>query len=167
MSIQFSQVIATQPNGNKSNFLMKAFNLRELGERASPILALDDFVVTGRPFPPHPHAGFAAVTYVFEDSLGSLRSRDSLGNDLVTGPGGIVWTHAGSGIVHHEVPAETGRPLHGLQSFVNLSSTNRLTAPRLLRLTSSEVHEWRTDAGDRVRVLAEVRHGFPDLSEFS
>jgi hypothetical protein len=32
-----------------------------------------------------------------EDSEGKLRSRDSLGNDLVTGPGGIVWTQAGSG----------------------------------------------------------------------
>ena len=57
----------------------------------------DEFRVTGRPFPPHPHAGFSAVTYVLEDSEGKLRSRDSLGNDLVTGPGGIVWTQAGSG----------------------------------------------------------------------
>ena len=153
VSMQFSRVIATEPNGDTSNFSMKAFNLRELGEVASPVLHLDDFIVSGRPFPPHPHAGFAAVTYVFEDSPGGLRSRDSLGNDWVTGPGGIVWTHAGSGMIHHEVPAETGRPLHGLQIFVNLSSKNKLTAPRLMRLTRSEVPEWRGSAGDRVRVL--------------
>jgi redox-sensitive bicupin YhaK (pirin superfamily) len=84
----------------------------------------DEFRVTGRPFPPHPHAGFSAVTYVLEDSEGKLRSRDSLGNDLVTGPGGIVWTQAGSGLIHEELPADSNRELHAVQVFVNLSSRN-------------------------------------------
>ena len=30
--------------------------------------------VRGQPFSPHPHAGFSAVTYVFEDSEGSLEA---------------------------------------------------------------------------------------------
>lgn len=120
---------------------------------------LDHFRVTGRPFPPHPHAGFAAVTYLFEDSLGGLRSRDSLGNDLVTGPGGIVWTEAGRGLLHEEVPAETGRDLHAVQIFVNLSAKNKLVAPRLLRLESAEVPEWRSIAGDRVRAVVGSFYG--------
>jgi redox-sensitive bicupin YhaK (pirin superfamily) len=71
----------------------------------------------------------------------------------VIGPGGIVWTQAGSGVIHEELPAETGRELHGLQIFVNLSSKNKLTPPQVLRLEKSEVAEWRSDAGDRVRVV--------------
>ena len=113
---------------------------------------LDDFRVRGQPFSPHPHAGFSAVTYVFEDSEGSLRSRDSLGNDVVVGPGGIVWTQAGSGVIHHEVPADD-RELHGLQLFVNLSAKNKLVEPRMLRLQGDDVPEWSNDAGDRARIV--------------
>ena len=152
MSIQFSPVVAAHNKGNGS-FFVKALALDELGVRDSPIMVVDDFRVRGRPFPPHPHAGFSAVTYVFEDSEASLRSRDSLGHDIVVGPGGIVWTQAGSGVIHHEVPAEPRRELHGLQVFVNLSAKNKLAAPQTLRLSSREVPEWRNDAGDLVRVM--------------
>jgi redox-sensitive bicupin YhaK (pirin superfamily) len=47
---------------------------------------------------------------------------------------GIVWTQAGSGVICHEIPAETGCELHGLHIFVNLSPENKLVAPELLRL---------------------------------
>lgn len=152
MSIKFSRAIAAQKRGGGA-FAVKVFDLGELGEEGSPVVVLDDFRVRGRPFPPHPHAGFSAVTYVFEDSLGSLRSRDSLGNDVVVGPGGVVWTLAGSGVIHHEVPAQDDRELHGLQLFVNLSAKNKLASPRMLRLAANEVPEWRGEAGDRVRVV--------------
>ena len=152
MPIQFSQVVAAQARG-QSGLSLNAIDLHQLGGRASPIAVLDHFRVRGRPFPPHPHAGFSAVTYVFEDSRAGLRSRDSLGDDVVVGPGGIVWTHAGRGVIHEELPADNDRELHGLQIFVNLSSKNKLTAPQMLRLASSEVPEWRSDAGDRVRVV--------------
>lgn len=153
MAIEFSPVISSRQNASSGTFLVRALDLSALGEWGLPVLVLDHFRVTGRPFPPHPHAGFAAVTYVFEDSQGGLRSRDSLGNDLVTGPGGIVWTEAGRGLLHEEVPAETGRELHAVQIFVNLSAENKLITPRLLRLESAEVPEWRSIAGDRVRAV--------------
>jgi len=153
VSIHFSPVIAAQDRGTGGAFSVKALDLARAGDSASPVLVLDDFRVKGRPFPPHPHAGFAAVTYVFEDSPGGLRSRDSLGNDVVTGPGGIVWTQTGSGLIHEELPADSQRELHGLQIFVNLSSKNRLAAPQMLRLESQQVPEWRSEDGDRVRVL--------------
>jgi len=153
MSVQFSRVIAARPDGNGDAFSIQSIDLHELGKRASPITVLHNFRVRGRPFTPHPHAGFSAVTYVFEDSQGALRTRDSLGHDLVTGPGGIVWTQAGSGLIHEETPADPDRELHGLQVFVNLSSKNKLAAPQVFRLETSEVPEWRSDAGDRVRVV--------------
>jgi len=114
---------------------------------------MDDFRVRGQPFGPHPHAGFAAVTYVFEDSAASLRSRDSLGHDLVVGPGGMVWSHAGSGMLHEELPADLRQELHGLQFFVNLSAKHKLSEPRVLQLLPDQVPEWRRETGDRVRVV--------------
>jgi len=153
MSIEFSPVIAARAQGNGSPFSVRSVDLHKLGEGASPVVLLDDFRVTGRPFGPHPHAGFSAVTYVFEDSVGDLRSRSSLGNDLVIGPGGVCWTEAGSGVIHEEVPADPARELHGVQIFVNLTARNKLVAPRVLGLEGSEVPEWRSEAGDRVRVV--------------
>lgn len=93
-----------------------------------------DFRVPGLPFSPHPHVGFAAVTNVFEDSSGGVRNRASTGADLVLGPGAIVWTYAGSGIVQEEIPAEPGVELHGVQIFDNLSATGMLTRPEVHNL---------------------------------
>ena len=98
-----------------SSFL--SFDLDALGVSASLVAVLDDFRVLGLPLCPHPHAGFAAVTYVLEDSPGDLRSRASSGIDIVVGPGGIVRTHAGNGVVHDEVPAVPGREVHEIQIF--------------------------------------------------
>ena len=152
MTMQISPVISARTRGDGS-FSVKTIDLDALGDRASPVVLLDDFRVRGQPFGPHPHAGFSAVTYVLEDSQGSLRSRDSLGNDNVVGPGGIVWTEAASGVMHEEVPAESGRELHGLQIFVNLSAKNKLIPPKVLRLFGGEVPEWQDEAGGRVRVV--------------
>jgi redox-sensitive bicupin YhaK (pirin superfamily) len=151
--IEFSSIFAAKLWGAGDGFSAKGVNLYERGEQASPVAVLDDFRVNGRPFPPHPHAGFSALTYVFEDSEGGVRSRDSLGNDVVVGPGGIVWLQAARGALHQEVPAESGRELHGAQIFVNLSSKNKLAASRTLWLESSVVPEWQSEAGDRVRVV--------------
>ena len=153
MSIQFSSVIPAQTRDDGRNFSVKSIDLDTLGVRASPVAVLDDFLVRGQPFAPHPHAGFSAVTYVLEDSPTGLRSRDSLGHDVVVGPGGIVWTQAGRGMMHEELPAEPDRALHGVQIFVNLSATNKLAAPQLLQLANDAVEEWRNDAGDRVRIV--------------
>src|ERR1700750_2703623 len=102
MPIQLSPVIAAKPRSliGFSSFLH--VSLETPGVSESPVVVLNDFRVGSLPFCPHPHAGFGAVTYVPEDSPGDLRSRASSGIDLVVGPGGIVWTHAGSGVVHDE-----------------------------------------------------------------
>jgi redox-sensitive bicupin YhaK (pirin superfamily) len=153
MAIKFSPIIEAKSWGTGDGFSAKGFNLYERGEQASPVAVLDDFRVSGRPFPPHPHAGFSALTYVFEDSESGVRSRDSLGNDVVVGPGGIVWFQAAQGALHQEVPAEIGRELHGAQIFVNLSSKNKLAAPLTRWLASDAVPGWPSKNGDRVRVV--------------
>jgi redox-sensitive bicupin YhaK (pirin superfamily) len=153
MSIHFSGKIGSVAHGLGSTFSVNRFRLHELGEGASPVLLLEKFRVIGHPFGPHPHAGFSAVTYVLEDSAGALRSRSSLGNDIVIGPGGIVWTQAGSGLLHDELPAQPGRELHALQVFINLTSEHKLLAPRVFQLERSQMREWHGPRGDRVRVL--------------
>ena len=152
MSVQLSPVMPATTWENGGVFSANSIRLHDLGERASPVAVLDDFRVRGRPFGPHPHAGFSALTYVFEDSQGRARSRDSLGNDVVIGPGGIVWFQAARGAMHHEFPAEEGSELHGAQIFVKLSAKNKFIAPRTFWLDASEVPEWRNEHGDRVRV---------------
>jgi redox-sensitive bicupin YhaK (pirin superfamily) len=151
MTIEFSTLVAAQSRGAADAFAVSSIDTQALGHDG-PIVVLDHFRVTGRPFTPHPHAGFSTVTYVFEDSESGLRSRDSLGNDFLTEPGGIVWTQAGSGVIHEELPAQPDRQLHGMQIFVNLSARNKLAAPRALRLDRNQIPQVRTARDDRVRV---------------
>ncbi|BEU98558.1 pirin family protein [Acidovorax sp. DW039] len=140
-------------------FSVNSLPLHAMGESTSPLVMLDDFRVSGRPFPPHPHAGFSAVTYVWEDSATGLRSVDSLGHDVQVGPGGIVWTQAGRGVLHQEAPAVSGRELLGVQFFVNLSSAHKLSAPQTLWLDAAQVPVWSDDEGNSVRVVVGTHGG--------
>lgn len=153
MAIQFSPVIAVQARGDGHPFISHRVDLDKLGRLASPILMFDQGHVHGRPFSPHPHAGFSAVSYLFEDSQDALRTRDSLGNNVLTGPGGMVWTQAGNGLVHEEMAATADGDLHMVQMFVNLPREGKLAPPRVFHLDRDAVPEWRSGAGDRVRVL--------------
>ena len=133
-------------------FSVRVLDLHELGDWASPLIFVFQGRQIGGGFPIHPHAGFSAISLVFEDSQTGLRTRDSLGNDFVVDPGGIAWTEAASGVVHDELPAEPERELNGAQIFVNLSSEHKFGAPRVFHLTGSQVPVWQSNAGDRVRV---------------
>lgn len=132
---------------------MVHFDVRQIDDGRSPIMLLDDFRVSGRPFGPHPHAGFSAITYVFDDSPGALRSRDSLGNDLTIGPGGIVWLQSGRGALHEETPEEFGREIHGAQIYVNLHAANKALSPQTFWLHGPDVPSWKDEHGNVVRII--------------
>ncbi|WP_293853767.1 pirin family protein [uncultured Alsobacter sp.] len=132
---------------------VRRVDLGAFGTDVSPVALLDDFRVSGRPFGPHPHAGFSAVTYVFEDSPGSLRSRGSLGTDVVIRPGGLVWLEAASGALHEETPASDGVPLTGAQIYVNLSARGKAGAAATHWLQPEAVPAWTDGGGDRVSIL--------------
>lgn len=149
--IQLSTVLQAHGRGDRL-FSVRSLDLGRLGRAASPVVVLDDFRVIRGPFGPHPHAGFSAVTYVFPDSDGGLRNRDSFGGHHVVGPGGLCWLQAGRGALHEELPSDAGRELHGLQIFVNLSARNKLADPGTFALDGDAVPEWHGPAGDRVRV---------------
>lgn len=153
MATHVSDIVQARRHSSGGIFSVNTIDLAQLNGLASPLVLLDNFRVSGQPFGPHPHAGFSAITYVFEDSGVALRSRDSLGNDLEIGPGGIVWLQAGRGAQHQEVPAARGAELHGAQIYVNLSMRNKLADPRTMYMLPGQVPEWRNEAGDRIRVL--------------
>lgn len=104
-----------------------------------PFLMVDHFHMTQPVFPPHPHAGFSAVTYLFEESETGFRNRDALGFDGPIEPGDLHWTLAGSGTLHEEFPLEPGKLAHGLQIFVNLPERSQLQAPRALHLSRHDM----------------------------
>lgn len=99
-----------------------------------PFIAVDHFRMTAPTFPPHPHAGLSAVTYLFDDSPTGLLNRDSLGHHGPIEPGALHWTLAGAGVMHEELPLQPRREAHGLQIFVNLPAAQKLRAPQALQL---------------------------------
>ena len=84
----------------------------------------------GLPFGPHPHKGFETLTFIEE---GPLAHRDSTGGAHVSGPGGVQWMTAGSGIVHAEVSPEEflrdGGPTHMIQLWMNLPAALKGVPP--------------------------------------
>jgi redox-sensitive bicupin YhaK (pirin superfamily) len=129
----------------------RAFGLRGMAELIDPFLGVDHAWMSGPTFPPHPHAGISAVSYLFLDSETGIDNRDSIGNHNLIQPGGLHWTTAGRGIVHEEVPAQAGKTVHSLQIFVSLSHEWQSSAPFALSLAQHEVPVVQL-SGARVRV---------------
>lgn len=153
MALHFSPVAMAQRSSHGSSFSAYRLDLRTLEGFTGPIMGFDHFLMAGPTFAPHPHAGFSAVSYLFADSPGGLRNRDSLGNDLVIEAGEAVWTQASSGIVHDEFPARNGLAAHGLQLFVNLSRASKDLPPKMLHATHADIPELEID-GASIRVIA-------------
>lgn len=116
-----------------------------------PFIGIDHAWMSAPTFPPHPHAGFSAVTYLFLDSETGMANRDSLGTRNLIEPGGLHWTAAGQGVVHEEVPALTGSATHLLQIFVNLPEDRQNAAPFALSLAPQDVPVVQRP-GARIRV---------------
>ncbi len=90
-----------------------------------PVLNVDWFEMSGPTFPPHPHAGFSAVTYLFADSPNGFINRDSMGEVQDIRPGGLHWSRASRGMMHEEVPIPDAGPVQGLQIFINLPADSQ------------------------------------------
>ncbi|KAH9536660.1 hypothetical protein CY35_16G011400 [Sphagnum magellanicum] len=115
-----------------------------------PFLLLDYFSSTGSAgFPDHPHRGFETVTYMLE---GAFTHQDFLGHKGKLEAGDVQWMTAGRGIVHSEMPANTGLQ-RGLQLWVNLSSKDKMIPPNYQELQSKDVPKAEKD-GVQVAVIA-------------
>jgi len=111
----------------------------EMAEPIDPFLGVDHAWMSAATFPPHPHAGFSAVSYLFLDSETGVHNQDSLGTRNHIQPGGLHWTAAGGGVVHEEVPAEAGKTVHMLQIFVNLAVERQGAEAFALSLEAQDV----------------------------
>jgi len=91
----------------------------------------------GMQVPPHPHIGLQTASWLFE---GLVLHRDSLGSRQLIRPGELNLMTAGRGIAHSEESA-LGRPpvLHGLQLWIALPGSDRLTEPRFAHHASLPV----------------------------
>jgi len=82
-----------------------------------PFVLWDHFDIgAGHGFPDHPHRGFEAITYMLG---GGMNHKDNLGNDAFVAECGAQVFCAGNGIVHSEMPAESGNST-GIQLWINL-----------------------------------------------
>lgn len=82
----------------------------ESGLAIGPCLVLSDFQMPQPFFPPHPHAGFSVMTYMFPDSAGAFIYRDSLGDHSRIEPGALHWSQAAAGSSTRRCPSSPARP---------------------------------------------------------
>ncbi len=126
---------------------------QHLPDHLGPFLAFDHFEMAQPFFPPHPHAGFSAVTYMLPQSRGGFVNRDSRGNRSLIRPGALHWTQAASGLMHEEVPEERGVVCQGMQIFINLPVALKWSEPAVLHLEPEQLPRVATE-GAEVRVVA-------------
>ncbi len=115
---------------------------------------------------PHPHIGLSTFSYLF---AGSMQHRDSLGNDMVIGPGTVNLMTAGSGIVHSERSDSESRAnisqLFGIQSWLALPRAMEETAPSFDHYGESSLPQF-SDHGIEGRVLLGEWFGLKSLVPF-
>lgn len=93
----------------------------------------------------HPHAGFEIATFLVE---GELRDRD----EGTLHAGEVMWTTAGSGVVHNEDVEPHGKS-RILQLWMTTPSDRRWSKPRFTHIPLDRIPE-RKSPGARVRVLS-------------
>jgi redox-sensitive bicupin YhaK (pirin superfamily) len=126
--IKYSPVVKLPQVGN-SQFSASQARHNAFNGLMSPVLGFDHFRLTKDVFGAHKHMHMSAVSYVFEDSVG-YHNQDSMGTDVTITPGSLLWTWAGSGVTHHEVPTVEGGEVHGLQLFLDIPHANRTLPPK-------------------------------------
>jgi redox-sensitive bicupin YhaK (pirin superfamily) len=90
----------------------------------------------------HPHKGFAPVSFVFK---GGVRHRDSRGNDSTITAGGTQWMHAGSGILHEELPLAGEFEL--IQLWINSPARHKVDPPSYFPLTREQTPRYVSEDG--------------------
>jgi redox-sensitive bicupin YhaK (pirin superfamily) len=102
---------------------------------------------------PHPHIGLSTFSYLF---TGTMQHRDSLGNDMIIGPGAVNLMTAGSGIVHSERSDAESRAnisqLFGIQSWLALPQSSEESAPSFEHYSGSSLPQF-SEGGVEGRVL--------------
>ncbi len=120
-----------------------------------PFLLLDEFVsddpndyIAG--FPPHPHRGFETVTYMLN---GKFKHQDTAGNEGYLTDGGVQWMTAGKGVIHSEMPEQTGGLMRGFQLWLNLPKEKKMIEPSYKDIQANEIPSIITN-NKKVKVIS-------------
>jgi redox-sensitive bicupin YhaK (pirin superfamily) len=148
--LTIQQRLEVQPMRRGNGF--QALGVRGDYALMDPYLMADHYRMSEPTFGPHPHAGFSAVTYMFDDAETGFSNRDSLGDTAVIHPGDSHWTVAGAGVMHDEVPVENGKVAHGLQIFVNLAAKDKHMPPAAIHMLRDDMPRITQAGGVRVKV---------------
>jgi len=117
-----------------------------------PFVLWDHFTLdSGRGFPDHPHRGFEAITYMFE---GGMNHKDNLGNESFVTAGGAQRFTAGSGLVHSEMPAQTGVS-NGIQLWINLPKRLKQVDAEYQQVNANEFPVKKLDGGTVKTIVGE------------
>lgn len=106
-------------------------------------------------FPDHPHRGFITLTYMLD---GHMLHRDSMGNEGDLRTGGAQWMKAASGVIHSEMPRQTGGLMRGFQLWINLPAAHKMSEPAYQDIAPEAIPA-HAAPGVRVRVLAGAHAG--------
>jgi redox-sensitive bicupin YhaK (pirin superfamily) len=155
------RLIAGESTSDGAGVKLTRVLAQPLQRRLDPFLMLDAFG-TDDPrdyiggFPDHPHRGFETVTYMI---AGRMRHRDSAGHEGLLQNGGVQWMTAGRGVIHSELPEQDDGRMEGFQLWLNLAAKDKLRAAWYRDIQSSEIPEFTTPEGVKVRVIAGRSHG--------
>jgi hypothetical protein len=104
-------------------------------------------------FPDHPHRGFETVTYMIE---GKIRHKDNAGHEGVIESGGVQWMTAGKGVIHSEFPEQEDGLLWGIQLWINLPASEKMTEPRYQEHNKDSIPEEHRENGALVKVISGI-----------
>lgn len=153
MPFEFSKITSAQRKVHSDGFAYLNLSEKMFAGLIDPILSIDIFKMSEANMPPRPMGGFSTATYLLRASPGSMESRDSRSDRRETIlPGGLRWTHSGSGIIHAEHPVG-GETCEGIHLSVNLPSAQKRTEPWTKYLEPAEVKEWKPNPALSGRVL--------------
>lgn len=146
----------------------------QLVDQISPFLLLHHFgpiVVESGIDPmdvgPHPHRGFAPVTFLYS---GGLRHKDSRGNEGILAAGDIQWMNAGRGIIHSERASKAfldkGGTLEGIQLWVNLKQVHKMSIPHYQDIQVNTIPVLQQADGDvTIKVVAGTYEGVSGVAK--
>lgn len=152
MPARLTNVVKTEPFSIQDAATAVRFDYFTLKEFLYPIILFDHVHMHAAGFPPHPHAGLCVFSYLFEDSPGALRDRDSINREVLVEPGDLLWFQMASGLIHEENPAVDGVDINHLQVWVNLSRDKHDLPPATFLVKAADVPVAEPD-GNRIRVV--------------
>jgi redox-sensitive bicupin YhaK (pirin superfamily) len=104
---------------------------------------------------PHPHRGFAPVTFMFQ---GEGFHRDSAGNSGILRAGEVQWMFAGSGLLHSEGPGkdllEKGGDYELVQIWVNVPASHKMDKPYYQQAKKEEMPLLFAEEGSGLRLAS-------------